>query len=86
MRILTVVINQLLTLIPEEEENLIFTLKAQADENRYRAPEIADWKGVADDLWRYLRGREEEPWVDALLAVWTDQPDAMEKIIALKSE
>jgi hypothetical protein len=85
MRILSVVINQMLSIIPEEEENLIFNLKTQADGNRYRAPELADWRGVAEMLWFNLRGREEEPWADAVLAVWSDQPDAQEKIDALKN-
>ena len=74
MRILPIIINQMLGRIPDTETSLIVSLNSRLEENRYRAPEIQDWRGTANTLFHHLAGREEEPWVADLLDVWQDKP------------
>lgn len=74
MRHLPIVINQMLGMIPDTETSLIVSLNSRLEENRYRAPEIQDWRGTSNTLFHHLKGRESEPWVAALLDVWQDKP------------
>jgi hypothetical protein len=63
----------MLPMVPPEEVALIALLNRHIDDNRYSAPEVCDWHSAANSLYALLQGREEEPWLDAMLAVWRDE-------------
>lgn len=74
MRYLAVVIQQVLALIPEEESALIIDLNEHLERERYRAPEVNDWVGVSNTLFKHMQGREKLEWASKVLALWRDDP------------
>jgi hypothetical protein len=75
-RDLMVVLDQILEIIPLEEMEIRRSLNLHHSANRYRAPEVQDWHGVAATLQLHCEGRE-ELWIEESLAVWRN--DANEK-------
>jgi len=74
-RDLLVVLDQILEIIPLEEMEIRRSLDLHHSANRYRAPEVQDWHGVAATLQLHCEGRE-EPWIEESLAVWRNDANA----------
>ena len=74
-RDILVVLDQILEIIPLEEMEIRQALDLHHSANRYRAPELQDWHGVAATLQLHCEGRS-EPWIEESLAVWRDDANA----------
>jgi len=74
-RDILVVLDQILEIIPLEEMEIRRSLDLHHSANRYRAPELQDWHGVAATLQLHCEGRSEQ-WIEESLAVWRDDANA----------
>lgn len=68
-------LDQILEIIPLEEMEIRLSLDLHHSANRYRAPEVQDWHGVAAILQLHCEGRS-EPWIEEALAVWRNDANA----------
>jgi hypothetical protein len=75
-RDLLVVLGQVLKIIPLHEMEIRRSLDLHHHANRYRAPEVQDWHGVAATLQLHCEGRE-EPWIEESLAVWRNDANKL---------
>jgi hypothetical protein len=71
------VITAMREVIPATQRELHEALERAMDRERYTAPELADWQGVAAILQRHLDPLIKEgpnPWVDEVLRIWRGEP------------
>lgn len=78
MRYLPAVIKEMVEAIPNKGEPIVAALLNDLGYAIYRAPEVADWHGVARTLEAHLGGRESEEWVTAVLRIWRNETSSNE--------